>query len=47
MMFERDALSNGAKIVTLEQETVDTGGILTAFGGSIARKEAERNTRYG
>ena len=36
-----------AKTVTLENETVDTGPILTAFGGSMARKEAERNTRYG
>jgi hypothetical protein len=40
MMLERDAHSNGAK-------TVDTGQILTVFGGSMARKEAERNTRYG
>jgi hypothetical protein len=29
------------------QKTVDTGRILTVFGGSMARKEAERNTRYG
>jgi hypothetical protein len=28
-------------------KTVDTGPILTAFGGSMARKEAERNIRYG
>ena len=47
MMLERDAHSNGAKTVTLENKPVDTGPILTAFGGSMARKEAERNTRYG
>jgi len=47
MMLERDAHSNWAKTVTLENKTVDTGWILTAFGGSMARKEAERNTRYG
>lgn len=47
MMLERDAHPNGAKTVTLENKTVDTGLILTAFGGSMARKEAERNTRYG
>jgi len=44
MMLERDAHSNGAKTVTLENKPVDTGPILTAFGGSMARKEAERNT---
>ena len=30
-----------------ENKTVDTGPIPTAFSGSMARKEAERNTRYG
>ena len=39
-------MNNWAKTVTLEK-TVDTGSILTAFGGSMARKEAERNTCYG
>lgn len=43
----RDAHSKRAKTVTLEKKTVDPGPILTAFGGSMARKEAERNTRYG
>jgi hypothetical protein len=47
MMLERGAHSNWAKTVTLENKAVDTGRILTAFGGSMARKEAERNTRYG
>jgi len=47
MMLERGAHPNWAKTVTLENETVVTGPILTAFGGSMARKEAERNTRYG
>jgi hypothetical protein len=47
LMLERDAHSHGAKTVTLETKPVDTGRILTAFGGSMARKEAERNTRYG
>ena len=47
MMLERGAHPNWAKTVTLENETVDTGPILTAFGGSMARKAAERNTRYG
>jgi hypothetical protein len=28
-------------------KTVVTGPIPTAFGGSMARKVAERNTRYG
>lgn len=31
----------------LENKLINTGRILTAFGGSMARKEAERNTRYG
>lgn len=30
-----------------QQVSVDTGQILTACGGSMARKEAERHTRYG
>jgi hypothetical protein len=47
MMLERGTHPNWAKTVTLENETVDTGPIPTAFGGSMARKEAERNTRYG
>jgi hypothetical protein len=33
MMLERDAHSNWAKTVTPENKTVDTGRILTAFGG--------------
>ena len=47
LMPERGAHSKWAKTVTLEKKTVDTGPILTAFDGSMARKEAERNTRYG
>jgi hypothetical protein len=47
MMLERGAHSNWAKNVIRENKTVETGQILTAFGGSMVRKEAERNTRYG
>jgi len=39
MMLERDAHSNGAKTVTLENKPVDTGPILTAFGGSMREKK--------
>ncbi len=46
-MLERDVHSKWAKTVTLEKKPVDIGPILTAFGGSMARKEAERNIRYG
>jgi len=35
------------KTITLENKIVDTGPILTAFSGSMARKEVERNIRYG
>ena len=47
LLLERDAHSNGAQAIALENKTVDTGPILTAFGGSMARKAAERNTHYG
>jgi hypothetical protein len=30
-----------------KKNPVDIGHSLTAFGGSMVRKEAERNTRYG
>ena len=46
-MLERDAHSKWAKTVILEKNPVDTGPILTAFGGNVVRKEAERNIRYG
>jgi hypothetical protein len=46
LALERDAHSNWAKSATLEKETVDIGPILTAFGGSMARKEEQRSTRY-
>jgi len=47
LLLERDAHSKGAQAITLTKKPVDAGPILTAFGGSMARKEAERNTRYG